>query len=338
MGRRRCPHNVDRYTMNAGAEPTVIMSFAHTLLYGVYLTSLGHCLRWLVFDTEGRKLRPRIPWPTVALTFFLFILATGNVAVVLWTTLVVAEGQGASAYNATFVWSAGLGVAVLLVVDAVLIYRCWLVYLKTWPVIVFPLVLWFADLVSGIIGVVLLAPNSPWPHPDNLTFYRYILNDDMTFLICEIVINVYVTSAIVIQILRVRRWNNGQTSGGFHEIGRFFAESGSLFTVTCIINLLFKVLALSEERFQVPSLVMGAININTATIAFNLVLIRMAQERPRVVTDSEASRQQPILTTCPFGASESSYNSTQDESMIPDIEMQVTSQVTKAEDSTLDIL
>ncbi|KIL61121.1 hypothetical protein M378DRAFT_866007 [Amanita muscaria Koide BX008] len=320
--------------MNAG-ESAAIMSFAHTLLYGIYLTSLGHCLRWLMFETEGWKLRPRIHWPTVTVTLFLFILSTSNAAVVLWMALVATGGQGASAYNATFAWSAGLGTAVLLVVDAVLIYRCWLVYLKTWPVIVFPLVLWLADLVSGIIGLVLLAPNSPWLSSNNLN--QYILNDDMTFLVCEIVINVYVTSAIVIQILRVSRWNNGQTSGAFHEIGRILAESGFLFTVTCVVNLLFKMLALSAARFQIPSFIMGSININTATIAFNLVLIRMAQERPHVVTNSEGSNQQPILTTCPFGASESSYNTTQDESMIPDIEMQVTSLVTKAEDSTLDI-
>jgi hypothetical protein len=57
------------------------------ILYGVYLVTLLHCLRWLVFDDEGWHVRRRIKWTFLIISMFIFLLATTDVGISLWMIL-----------------------------------------------------------------------------------------------------------------------------------------------------------------------------------------------------------------------------------------------------------
>ncbi|KIL63900.1 hypothetical protein M378DRAFT_163838 [Amanita muscaria Koide BX008] len=233
---------------------------------------------------------------------------TLNVAAMFRLMLLALEGDsGSPAYATTYIVSAGIGVAILLIVDGVLIYRCWIIYRDhdSWLIIIIPLsFLWIADLVSAIVGIILLALNHGWPsvqQPNSR--YSYGLNIVYTtFFICEIAINVYATSAIALRIIRVTKWDGRRNSGRLYKIGLILVESGVLFTITCVLSLCLKVLATGMGNLT--SFIMNAINLNTAGITFNLILIRVGKEklRPSEASQAYANKTTILLTTVQFSA------------------------------------
>ncbi|KAM6501490.1 hypothetical protein JOM56_004504 [Amanita muscaria] len=286
-------------------QPDAVACSVQTLLYGVYVVSFFHCLRWLVFDPEGRKFRH---WPMTIVTVALFVLMTLNVAAMFRLMLLALEGDsGSPAYSTTYIVSAGIGVTILLIVDGVLIYRCWIIYRDhdSWLIIIIPLsFLWIADLVSAIVGIILLALNHGWPSAQQQNSrYSYGLNIVYTtFFSCEIAINVYATSAIALRIIRVTKWDGRRNSGRLYKIGLILVESGVLFTITCVLSLCLKVLATGMGNLT--SFIMNAINLNTAGITFNLILIRVGKERLQPSDASQdASKTTALLTTVQFSAS-----------------------------------
>lgn len=50
--------------------------FVDGLFYGLYLSTLFNCIRWLVFTDEGWKVRKRISWVLLSITIALFMLST----------------------------------------------------------------------------------------------------------------------------------------------------------------------------------------------------------------------------------------------------------------------
>ena len=67
----------------------VIALFVQALLYGLYIATLVHCSRWLMFADEGWKLRKtsRIPWYLMIITSLIFIFSTMNIGLQLWVTI-----------------------------------------------------------------------------------------------------------------------------------------------------------------------------------------------------------------------------------------------------------
>ena len=57
--------------------------FVQALLYGIYVTTLAHCLRWLLLDDEGWTLRRKINWSMLTISVLLFPLLTTTLAFVL---------------------------------------------------------------------------------------------------------------------------------------------------------------------------------------------------------------------------------------------------------------
>jgi hypothetical protein len=101
------------------ADQEVASIFAGTLFYGLYLSTLFHCLRWLVFADEGWKVRNKISWTMLAITIILFVVTTINTAlglqnsmvrVVIDTKLKPASPPGSIWITATLPWMAVLKV------------------------------------------------------------------------------------------------------------------------------------------------------------------------------------------------------------------------------------
>ena len=66
-------------------EAAVVVLLVQAILCGVYISTLIHCLRWLIFADEGWKYRTRINWPMLIVTIVVSILST--IALVLNVTL-----------------------------------------------------------------------------------------------------------------------------------------------------------------------------------------------------------------------------------------------------------
>jgi hypothetical protein len=74
--------------MSTFTEELVIPLVAQAILYGLYVGTSVHCLRWLLFDDKDWNVRKKIKWPMLTITMFLFILMTVN----LWATLQLTIG------------------------------------------------------------------------------------------------------------------------------------------------------------------------------------------------------------------------------------------------------
>lgn len=70
-------------------DQNVAIVFIDALLYGIYFTTLLHCVRWLVFADEGWKLRRKmdIQWAMLLATLLLFFFSLGNFVLEVWYTL-----------------------------------------------------------------------------------------------------------------------------------------------------------------------------------------------------------------------------------------------------------
>ena len=69
--------------MPNGYQSKLYATFVQTLLYGIYVTTLAHCLRWLLLDDGGWKLRKKINWSMLIISILLFLLSTTDLALTL---------------------------------------------------------------------------------------------------------------------------------------------------------------------------------------------------------------------------------------------------------------
>ena len=58
---------------------------------GLYLCTLFFCLRWLLFDDQGWRLRKKINWTLLMTTLFLFVLSTTHVTMAAKSTVILVQ-------------------------------------------------------------------------------------------------------------------------------------------------------------------------------------------------------------------------------------------------------
>lgn len=66
--------------MTLAPDQNVGSIFAGALFYGLYLATLFHCIRWLVFTDEGWKIRKKISKSMLIITLSIWVLSTVNKA------------------------------------------------------------------------------------------------------------------------------------------------------------------------------------------------------------------------------------------------------------------
>jgi hypothetical protein len=71
----------------------VIAAFVQAICYGVYVMTLIHSLRWLLYEDDGWKVQPAFDWRTLSVTLLLFIFSTVDLGVSLRITFALISGQ-----------------------------------------------------------------------------------------------------------------------------------------------------------------------------------------------------------------------------------------------------
>ena len=68
----------------------LVTVFVQAILYGLYIASLVHCFRWLLFGDDGWKLRPlkNVNHILVVMALLVFVSSTADVVVSLLITFV----------------------------------------------------------------------------------------------------------------------------------------------------------------------------------------------------------------------------------------------------------
>ncbi|KAF5316815.1 hypothetical protein D9619_006885 [Psilocybe cf. subviscida] len=265
-------------------DQIVAIAFLVALFYGLYPATLFHCMRWLLFTDDGWELRGRksIPWTKFFLTLAIFSMSTLDRGVQLkrWTEQSMWYHSPTHSQVHTADWTdvvlCTTGNLTSQLADAVLTSRLWNIYNKSYRVIAFPVVLWFGNLVLTALQAYLqigqVSKLDVWL-PVNMSIGPGIILTP--FWASTIVLNIYATSMI---IYRLWRLDQETTFGRSRRAIRFAAsliiESGSLYLTTGIAHF---VVWWTPNNFAIN--VVSNINIPVIGIAFNLILIRLAQHR-----------------------------------------------------------
>ncbi|KIL61331.1 hypothetical protein M378DRAFT_166977 [Amanita muscaria Koide BX008] len=250
--------------------------FVQALFYGLYISTFVNCLRWLLLENEGWKFRPykQMTWPFITITVTIFAIATADIAAAVRLTCARLLGEEIIADFLSFICITIEGFT-MIIIDAVLVYRCWIVYDKSWRVIIVPLLFWTCTTACSLtwticnaIGVKLV--DSPKATAIGVgVFYG-----------CNFATNVYASSAIVYRIWKTAMTNNPRSR--IYEVCRIISGTGIMYSVTS----LFTLVAACWINNYFPEAILNAINFHTACIAYNLVIIRVGQLRAGLDTFS----------------------------------------------------
>ncbi|KAM6499028.1 hypothetical protein JOM56_004536 [Amanita muscaria] len=271
-------------TVVLGSQPFLIAAMLQAFLYALYLVSLVHALRWLLYEEEGWTLKSRdqVNWLLLAITILVFAFATADVVFEVLLQLTSSTSMDSQATHLFTVSSVVVESVTVLIADIVLVIRCWLVYEKSWRVVCFPFVLWLGNLASFFVWITVYT----------ISFAKGILHSPVSLLALRLfysfncTTNFYATSAIVYRLMRVARANSSSRSSIIYRICRTVAATGSLYTLT---SLPLVVTAFFMPNNMTPYLICDAINFSTAGITFNLLLIRVGQIRAGVEMDADGS-------------------------------------------------
>ncbi|KAM6494673.1 hypothetical protein JOM56_009296 [Amanita muscaria] len=261
----------------------LIAIMLQSFFYALYLVSLVHAFRWLLYEEEGwtLKSRDKVNWLLLTTSSFVCMFLTVDVVLTALLQLTSASGMPTEAFQIGIA-SLVVEVSTLLITDAVLIIRCWLVYQRSRRVAFFPLMLWLAS------------PNSI--NPVSLFTVRL-------FYCCTCAINLYTTSAIVYQLRRVAR-AHGSRSSILYRICRMVATTGILYTLT---SLPLVMMAFLFPKHRPAYAICYTVNVLMAGITFNLLLIRVGQLRAEVEMDDNGDGGSPdgstsvVFSTVAFG-------------------------------------
>ncbi|KAM6499105.1 hypothetical protein JOM56_004613 [Amanita muscaria] len=280
-------------------NPFLIATIIQAVLYVLYLTSLAFALRWLLYKEEGWILRSRreVNWFLLTTAILLFAFSTGDIVI---SALLLLPSIGFESNNEVIgkqflIAGTTFEVLTFLIIDAVLIFRCWSVYQRSWRAVCIPLLLWLSNIALMTIFVIYSATGFK-----NDTPFRF-LPAAVIFYCCNFATNLYTTSAIVYRVRRIANANNNGQSI-LYRVCRIVAGTGVLYASTS--------LAVVVATFLMPNdlvayFVCNAINFSMAGIAFNLLLIRVGQLRAdnemEVCASTPDVNRSVVLSTVQFG-------------------------------------
>ncbi|PPQ69717.1 hypothetical protein CVT26_001634 [Gymnopilus dilepis] len=271
-------------------DENVATLFIGALMYGLYFSTLLHCIRWLLFTDEGWKLRRlgQVHWPMLLVTFLLFAFSLTNLALALRSTMKdvtelqtqaimqkVAGVPGPTWVTLVMCTNANLS---SLIADLVLMHRCWLVWNKSIKVMVFPVFLWVG-------GVGLTALQAYWQvvQSQHILHAWQPVNESVgpgTILTpywgSVIILNAYSTGFIIYKIWSVAKTSSQSqiSTRQLRFVLRVLIESGALYLTIAIIHFL---VWWTPNNFAIS--VSSAINLPIIGIAFNLILMRTYRRR-----------------------------------------------------------
>lgn len=260
------------------AEAQMVGLFMECVAYGMFLVTFGLCIKALLCRRDQLVLKPLrdVHWGMFVVAILMFIFATFDVAFGLRHNLdafIFYKGPGGPTEEfqdigywvnimktVDFVAQTSIG-------DAILIYRCWMVYSKRLLIILLPVAVWVMTLVAGAMMI----------YVESTTSQNALLDDPRitpwldTITACTLALNVLVTSLIVWRIWRVKSKSAAATVNPHRlsRVMRIILDSGLLYTV-CVIIFFGTTLAGSNSQYGVSDVVVQVIGIT-----FNLIIIRV---------------------------------------------------------------
>ncbi|KAJ7886671.1 hypothetical protein B0H13DRAFT_2044062 [Mycena leptocephala] len=277
--------------------------FLESVLYGIYLVTCGFCLQKLLTSQHGLKQLRELNWPMLVVVFLLFGIATVDAVLQFYRnlhTFQIANGPGDATEDFTnisdpinVVKSATVCLQTT-IADMMLVYRCWVIYGRSWIAISLPLLLVLGN--TAVTGVVLYLEITLKTHA--LLNIKQLKPFGAAFWAMTIVINVLTTGLIVARIWRINhntkdllyesefqaRPSNRRRSNKLQHVIRTVVESGLLYTGTSLITFVTYI------TNSVAVYVATDMEVQIIGIAFNLIIIRAAQASEKSDSTTSESR------------------------------------------------
>ncbi|KAK0484595.1 hypothetical protein IW261DRAFT_846894 [Armillaria novae-zelandiae] len=262
-------------------EASIVALFLESAAWGVFLVTFGLCLRSLLWTKSGLKSWPEINRPMLLVCLAMPIFATVQVAL---NTIRALESLGPTGISEQFT-NLGSAAEVLkftcvnvqtLIGDGILTYRCWIVYGKSWAVAAVPALLWIGTLVTTVLNIVVISHI----HSEALTAPTSLRPIISSFWGISIALNIITTCLIVARIYSVDRMvymhsvtrlsgPHSDRPNGLQRAMRIIIESGAIYTSVAIIT------CATYVSGSIAVYITSALEVQTAGIAFNLIIIRV---------------------------------------------------------------
>ncbi|KAJ6627715.1 hypothetical protein B0H10DRAFT_1993809 [Mycena sp. CBHHK59/15] len=266
--------------------------FIGSMVYGVYLVTLGIAARVsLTTDSPSRwRRRSEINRTILVVSIILFVNGTLDLILAMLGNMqafVLYTGDGGPAFvflhassweNFLKTFAVGLQ---SLTGDAILIYRCWFIYRRSWRIILLPMLLWLGNAVCNGRLVYLQATLQSRA----LVTAKLLLPWGTAFWALTITVNICTTSLIVWRIWRVDKENEkfrfplgslpDVPPSALSRAMRNMIESGLLYTTAAVLT--FAAYTAKSSLVYIAS----ALELHSVGIAFNLIVIRGAKKSSR---------------------------------------------------------
>ncbi|KAH7889178.1 hypothetical protein F5I97DRAFT_1934143 [Phlebopus sp. FC_14] len=269
----------------------IVALFSESVLYGVYLVTLFHCLRALLWSESDGRFKSQINWSMLIPALLLCLFATLDVAFGLRHLLdafVYYQGPGGPAeelsdisywVNVMKIYStAGVrqtvdSVAQTYIGDAILVYRCYCVYGRNWRYVILSILLWIGGVVTFATLKTAALIDTTKAVPYSISFFTFTIS-----------LNVITTSLIIYRIWKVDREtaqivtisssrSSRRHMSRLHSIMRILVESAALYTISVIIFVITYAVN-NNGNYVASDNVVPIIGIS-----FNLIIIRVDSGR-----------------------------------------------------------
>jgi len=257
------------------AVNTLIGGLTALGLYGFFCSLFGLSLHVLVF----RRKQDRINWVLLTALLLIFVLTTIDVILqcnrLLLGLLFTPVGLTPDLYfSGAGTWTYALQLSALLfnilVADAVLLYRVWVVWGKRWPFIVVNVILWLAAFATTIriIQLEVHGVNFPTDFANLLLLSHWAIAAPALSLAQTVVATGLIATRLYSMERALASHNRGTL---YYPIIRIVVESGAIYTMLMIVETVTQAVptALSASLlfFQLISPCIG--------ITFSLIIVRV---------------------------------------------------------------
>ncbi|TFK31709.1 hypothetical protein BDQ12DRAFT_618421 [Crucibulum laeve] len=273
--------------------------FVESITYGLYVATFGYTVNALLSTGARWKRHNELNYPMIVVTLIMFLNATialGTVFCIAWRGFITPSeaGGGLASFSDISEWCSVTEACMLLlqttVGDAMLIYRCWVVYNRSLPVVAFSILIWCGGTVCAVVLVIYQATLRSQALVTAGKMYPF----GISFWVLTVTLNIITTVLMVLPIWKVIRQNEqfayhrSPQSNGLRNVMHIIIESGLLYTVLAFMT--FVAYTTNSNSLYIISSAVFAV----AGIAFNLIIIRTAKDSRKKETLSTAGTSLPL--------------------------------------------
>jgi len=281
----------------------IVGVFMESVFYGIFLVTFVSCMKTLLWKDGHVKPVRTMHYKMIIAAILMFIFATMDVAFHLQHNLDAFVGAPdhqavLDHFNDTSNWinvmKMAAYVAQTFVGDAILLYRCWVVYNRNWWIVLLPTLLWLGCTACGAMTVYIEA---------TLDTEGDLLNADslapfITAMLClTLAMNALTTSLIVHRIWKVQRKLNRRSAFALTEgtplkrVLVVLIESGLMYTLSIVI-LFGLYMAGHNAQYGVSNSVVQIIGIT-----FNLIISSVDRHKSEHSSSSATGTNSHIVAS-----------------------------------------